>query len=275
MPIGAGRVRNSPSFLHDVQEYAAKVNARIIKVNVDTHRDLARQYDVTSLPTLVVLRDGKLDSGQNGIHPTQSNRRSAEIARKLTSTRAPSSVSGNSLRSRFTTRAMFPNPESYPGLFISRFGATPRLLIHACKTVASAKTADAQAALSTIGTRYSQQTSYCIICNFRESSGLCGSSILMDSATRGLDSNPRLRLRPDFGWFHIVIPTSFRDRTKNRVGDFNGSGPRVTVDRGCNPGLNTDHKVVKLVQDCIPRLQGALLALEAHRRIGDPRTPTD
>ena len=38
--------------------------------------------------------------------------------------------------------------------------------------VALAKTADAQAALSTIGTRYSQQTSYCIICNFRESSGL-------------------------------------------------------------------------------------------------------
>ena len=34
------------------------------------------------------------------------------------------------------------------------------------KTVASAKTADAQAALSIIGKRYSQQTSYCIICNF-------------------------------------------------------------------------------------------------------------
>ena len=45
--------------LHDVEEYASKVNAQIIKVNVDNHRDLARQYQVESLPTLVVLRDGK------------------------------------------------------------------------------------------------------------------------------------------------------------------------------------------------------------------------
>ncbi|MCA9126617.1 MAG: thioredoxin family protein [Planctomycetales bacterium] len=45
--------------LHEVEGVAHEANAQIIKVDFDKRRDLAKQFGVSSLPTLVLLRDGQ------------------------------------------------------------------------------------------------------------------------------------------------------------------------------------------------------------------------
>ena len=47
-------------------EYAGKV--KVGKVNVDDERELALEYGVSSIPTLVVIRDGKAVKGVVGLH---------------------------------------------------------------------------------------------------------------------------------------------------------------------------------------------------------------
>ncbi|MBI2479510.1 MAG: thioredoxin [Planctomycetia bacterium] len=42
-------------------------SAKIVKVNVDENADLARQFGVTALPTLVIIRDGKVIGKQVGL----------------------------------------------------------------------------------------------------------------------------------------------------------------------------------------------------------------
>lgn len=34
-------------------------NVKIVKINVDSHEDLARQYGIMSIPTILVFKDGK------------------------------------------------------------------------------------------------------------------------------------------------------------------------------------------------------------------------
>ena len=45
--------------LHEVEGVAHEANAQIIKVDFDKRRDLAKQFGVSSLPTLVLLQDGQ------------------------------------------------------------------------------------------------------------------------------------------------------------------------------------------------------------------------
>ena len=47
-------------------EYEGKV--KVGKVNVDDERELALEYGVSSIPTLVVIRDGKAVNGVVGLH---------------------------------------------------------------------------------------------------------------------------------------------------------------------------------------------------------------
>ena len=47
-------------------EYEGKV--KVGKVNVDDERELALEYGVSSIPTLVVIRDGKAVKGVVGLH---------------------------------------------------------------------------------------------------------------------------------------------------------------------------------------------------------------
>ena len=47
-------------------EYAGKV--KVGKVNVDDERELALEYGVSSIPTLVVIRDGEAVKGVVGLH---------------------------------------------------------------------------------------------------------------------------------------------------------------------------------------------------------------
>lgn len=46
--------------------------AKVGKVNVDEERDLAQKYNVMSIPTLVVIKDGKVTQSAVGVQSKQS-----------------------------------------------------------------------------------------------------------------------------------------------------------------------------------------------------------
>jgi len=54
-----GPCRRQGAILHDMEGQASQNHATIIKVNIDQHRQLARQYRVSSLPTLIAVKKGK------------------------------------------------------------------------------------------------------------------------------------------------------------------------------------------------------------------------
>jgi len=53
--------------LHDLENYASQKKASIIKVDVDKHEDLATIFEVSSLPTLLLIKDGKIVEQQLGL----------------------------------------------------------------------------------------------------------------------------------------------------------------------------------------------------------------
>jgi len=53
-----------------VDEIAEEVNsAKICKVNVDEQPELAAEFDVMSIPTLAVVKDGKIINTSVGVRP--------------------------------------------------------------------------------------------------------------------------------------------------------------------------------------------------------------
>ncbi|MGI6752294.1 MAG: thioredoxin [Anaerovoracaceae bacterium] len=51
-----------------IDELASEVkNAKICKVNVDEQPELARQFQVMSIPTLVLMKDGKVEGKNMGV----------------------------------------------------------------------------------------------------------------------------------------------------------------------------------------------------------------
>lgn len=55
-----------------IEELANEVtNAKICKINVDEQPELAAQFDVMTIPTLVVIKDGKIMSRSSGVIPKQ------------------------------------------------------------------------------------------------------------------------------------------------------------------------------------------------------------
>ena len=62
-----GPCKKQASVLHDVEEFAVDADAQIIKVNVDQHRGLAREYQVASLPTLVAIENGVVRETKTGL----------------------------------------------------------------------------------------------------------------------------------------------------------------------------------------------------------------
>jgi thioredoxin len=60
-----GPCRKQSEVLHDMVESGA-VDAQIIKINIEEHPRLALQYEVSSLPTLLVLRDGVVQQSKVG-----------------------------------------------------------------------------------------------------------------------------------------------------------------------------------------------------------------
>lgn len=69
-----GPCRRQGKILHEMESFAAKNNARIIKVNIDKHRDLATKYRVSSLPTLMAIKRGNLVNRRTGLADQQQIR---------------------------------------------------------------------------------------------------------------------------------------------------------------------------------------------------------
>ena len=57
----------SPVISEIAKEYGDKV--KVCKVNVDQEGDLAAAFHVSSIPTLVVLKDGKITNSMVGVRP--------------------------------------------------------------------------------------------------------------------------------------------------------------------------------------------------------------
>ncbi|MEM1225528.1 MAG: thioredoxin family protein [Planctomycetota bacterium] len=62
-----GPCRQQGQILHQIEDAATESQTTIIKINVDTHRVLAQQLGVASLPTLMMIRDGRVTQRQTGI----------------------------------------------------------------------------------------------------------------------------------------------------------------------------------------------------------------
>ena len=62
-----GPCRTQGGILHEMEQTASQNHASIIKVNVDQHRRLASAFNVTSMPTLIVIKDGLIIERQTGV----------------------------------------------------------------------------------------------------------------------------------------------------------------------------------------------------------------
>ena len=62
-----GPCRRQGGILHEMQRSARQNNASIIKVNVDQHRRLASAFNVTSMPTLILIKNGQIIERQTGM----------------------------------------------------------------------------------------------------------------------------------------------------------------------------------------------------------------
>lgn len=54
-----------------IEELDKKVNIKVLKIDVDEVSDLAREFRVMSIPTLMVFKDGKLTKKELGYMPLE------------------------------------------------------------------------------------------------------------------------------------------------------------------------------------------------------------
>ena len=66
-----GPCKRQAKVLHGLTQSESNKPARIIKVNVDEHPELARQFQVTSLPTLVLVRNNSVVDQLTGFNSAQ------------------------------------------------------------------------------------------------------------------------------------------------------------------------------------------------------------
>lgn len=62
-----GPCKKQAQVLHQLEGTAAQHGATIVKVNVEEHPQLQQQFRITSLPTLLVMKDGKLVQRKKGL----------------------------------------------------------------------------------------------------------------------------------------------------------------------------------------------------------------
>lgn len=74
-----GPCKKQSVILHALEPEAADYGAVILKVNVDEHKDIARRFSVSSLPTLIIFKDGEVIERQTGL----TDRRSVERLLKM------------------------------------------------------------------------------------------------------------------------------------------------------------------------------------------------
>ncbi|MGI5899266.1 MAG: thioredoxin [Christensenellales bacterium] len=63
-----------------VEELAGELSGKVKvgKVNVDEERELAAQFQIMSIPTLVVIKDGKVTASAAGVRPKAAIKRMLE-----------------------------------------------------------------------------------------------------------------------------------------------------------------------------------------------------
>lgn len=66
-----GPCRKQGGILHEMEPVARRNRALILKVNVDQHRELASRFQVSSLPTIVLMRGGQIIHRQSGLASEQ------------------------------------------------------------------------------------------------------------------------------------------------------------------------------------------------------------
>lgn len=54
-----------------IEELDKQVSIKVLKIDVDEVSDLAREYRVMSIPTLIVLKDGKMSKKELGYMPLE------------------------------------------------------------------------------------------------------------------------------------------------------------------------------------------------------------
>lgn len=52
-----------------LDEIAGEYDIKLVKVNVDENQDLANEHNLTSIPTMMLFRDGQLDKTVIGAYP--------------------------------------------------------------------------------------------------------------------------------------------------------------------------------------------------------------
>ena len=62
-----GPCRKQGGILHQMEHTASQNGASIIKINIDQHRELASEFNVTSLPTLILVKQGQIIERQTGL----------------------------------------------------------------------------------------------------------------------------------------------------------------------------------------------------------------
>lgn len=62
-----GPCQTQSKILHDLEDTAAKTETLIVKINVDDHPKIAKQFAVRSLPTLMMVKDGEIVERQTGV----------------------------------------------------------------------------------------------------------------------------------------------------------------------------------------------------------------
>lgn len=74
-----GPCKKQAVILHDLESVASQYGAKIIKVNIEEHKDVAKTFSVAKLPTLIVFKGGKVIDRQTGL----TDRRSVERLLKM------------------------------------------------------------------------------------------------------------------------------------------------------------------------------------------------
>ncbi|QDT04972.1 Thioredoxin C-1 [Rubripirellula lacrimiformis] len=62
-----GPCQHQGQILHEVEETAARRGALMIKINIDDHPEIARDLNVEGIPTLILVKDGKIEKRQSGV----------------------------------------------------------------------------------------------------------------------------------------------------------------------------------------------------------------
>lgn len=62
-----GPCKKQGKVLSELEDFASKRNASIIKIDVDQHKELAEIFDVSALPTLMLVKEGKIVDRQLGV----------------------------------------------------------------------------------------------------------------------------------------------------------------------------------------------------------------